>query len=494
MNERVIAMAGPSSGRTFGLTQGEFSIGRDPSNSLCVNDALVSRRHAVIRTDQNNVSIVDLSSRNGTFVNAVPVTERKLETGDRIQIGDSLLLFLVGDDDGAGVSDPVRFDETAALSRSIVKLRQDDSLYLNPLKAAAVTERMARDLKILLKICTRINSTRGQDALQHELLELIFDAIPADSGAILLFDADSRDAASTFSWTRQARANGAVVVSRTVVEHVLEERAGVLSSEGESMLVAPLLIFDKLVGVIYLEAVANAFDEGHLQLVVGIAGMASGALDNARRVEWLESENRRLQSDINLEHNMVGESPRMQEVYRFIAKAAPTDSTVLIRGESGTGKELVAHAIHINSQRAQNAFIAINCASLSETLLESELFGHERGAFTGAIAQKKGKLEVADGGTVFLDELGELAPVLQAKILRVLQERQFERVGGTRAIKVKHPIDRCNQPGFGESNSERNVSARFVLPPQCAFRDDACTQRTARRYSTASRLLHNALQ
>jgi len=126
----------------------------------------------------------------------------------------------------------------------------------------------------------------------------------------------------------------------------------------------------------------------------------------------------------------------MRELYQFIARAAPTNSTVLIRGESGTGKELVARAIHLNSPRSQNPFMAINCAALSETLLESELFGHEKGAFTGAIAQKKGKLEVANGGTVFLDELGELAPTLQAKLLRVLQEREFDRVGGTRAIKV----------------------------------------------------------
>ena len=164
--------------------------------------------------------------------------------------------------------------------------------------------------------------------------------------------------------------------------------------------------------------------------------MASGALDNVRRMEWLETENRRLRSDVNLEHNMVGESARMREVYQFIGKAAPTGSTVLIRGESGTGKELVARAIHLNSSRSQNPFVAINCASLSETLLESELFGHEKGAFTGAIAQKKGKLEIATGGTVFLDELGELAPSVQAKLLRVLQEREFERVGGTRAIKI----------------------------------------------------------
>ena len=126
----------------------------------------------------------------------------------------------------------------------------------------------------------------------------------------------------------------------------------------------------------------------------------------------------------------------MRSLYRQIGRVAPSDSTVLITGESGTGKELVARAIHSNSPRAERPFVAINCAAITETLLESELFGHERGAFTGAIAQKKGRLETADGGTVLLDEIGELSPALQAKLLRVLQEREFERVGGTRSIAV----------------------------------------------------------
>src|SRR5262249_17707166 len=169
-------------------------------------------------------------------------------------------------------------------------------------------------------------------------------------------------------------------------------------------------------------------NNGHLTDPTVLRG---AALEQAERLEWLEQENRRLQEEINLKHNMIGESPQMRELYQFIAKAAPAGSTVLIRGESGTGKELVARAIHQNSPRAQKPFVAINCAALTETLLESELFGHEKGAFTGAIAQKKGKLEIAQGGTVFLDEVGELAPSLQAKLLRVLQEREFERVGGT---------------------------------------------------------------
>src|ERR1700730_10454152 len=133
---------------------------------------------------------------------------------------------------------------------------------------------------------------------------------------------------------------------------------------------------------------------------------------------------------------MVGESPLMREVYQFVSRVATRESTVLIQGESGTGKELVARAVHSNSGRAGRPFVAINCAAIVDTLLESELFGHEKGAFTGAVAQKKGKLEMAEGGTVFLDEIGELSQALQAKLLRVLQEREFERVGGTKSVRV----------------------------------------------------------
>jgi len=126
----------------------------------------------------------------------------------------------------------------------------------------------------------------------------------------------------------------------------------------------------------------------------------------------------------------------MREVYDQVAQVASTATTVLIRGESGTGKELVAHAIHYNSPRASKPFIKVNCAALPETLIESELFGHEKGSFTGAHARKRGRFELAEGGTLFLDEIGDLSPALQVKLLRVLQEREFERVGGTETVKV----------------------------------------------------------
>jgi Nif-specific regulatory protein len=211
-----------------------------------------------------------------------------------------------------------------------------------------------------------------------------------------------------------------------------------LSASVRSLICVPLVQVETVLGAIYLDTTEpNArLDPGHLQLVTAIANIAVGAFNNARHMEWLEGENQRLRADNEITHSMIGESQSMRAVYQLIAKVATAETTVLIRGESGTGKELAAHAIHQNSPRAAQPFMAINCAALTDTLLESELFGYEKGAFTGAVAQKKGKLEVANGGTVFLDEVGELSPSLQAKLLRVLQEREFERVGGTRALKV----------------------------------------------------------
>jgi Nif-specific regulatory protein len=200
----------------------------------------------------------------------------------------------------------------------------------------------------------------------------------------------------------------------------------------------PLLNLDKAIGFIYLDT-ANPevrFTEDDLHLVTAIGGVAAMAIESARQVEWLGSENRRLRAEENLDHDMVGESAPMREVYQLIERVAASNSTVLIYGESGTGKELAARAIHRNSPRRDQPFVAINCAALTETLLESELFGHERGAFTGAIAQKRGQLEMANAGTIFLDEMGEISPALQAKLLRVLQERDFMRVGGTRSMPL----------------------------------------------------------
>jgi Nif-specific regulatory protein len=256
-----------------------------------------------------------------------------------------------------------------------------------------------------------------------------------------------------------------------------------IASRALSVMCVPLIMLERKIGVLYLDTSlkGDEFNRDHLQLVTALSAIAAVAIENARHFEWLESENQRLLEDVNLEHNMVGEGAAMQRVYHFISKVAPTDSTVLIVGESGTGKELAARAIHRNSKRSQKPFIAINCAALAETLLESELFGHEKGSFTGAFTQKKGRLETAEGGTLFLDEIGEISPALQVKLLRVLQEREFERVGGTQTIKVdirvitatnKNLEDAIQQAEFRQDLFYRLNVVSFEMPPLRERRED----------------------
>ena len=455
------AVAGPLRGTSIPLSEAEVSIGREPSNRISLLDAGVSRRHCVILRTGDQFKIQDLNSRNSTFVNGIPVTERVLASGDEIKVGGSLFVFVVPETERAkSVSTSVEFDKGDAGGGSTIILRKKDARYLAQLQGTqspniAADSRTVGDLNALLRISKAVNSVRGLEALERQVLERIFEVAPADRAAILLCELGTDEWTSVFGWDRVTGQNQAVQVSRTIVSQVLSDGVAILCNDLpstetfsdtasllerriHSVLAVPLEVFDRTLGVIYLDATdpkAN-FDEDHLQLLTAIGSIAAAALDNARRMESLEQENRRLQAEISLEHNMVGDSPRMRDVYQFIARVAPREVTVLIFGESGTGKELVARAIHRNSGRADKPCVAINCAALAETLLESELFGHEKGAFTGAIAQKKGKLEIAEGGTVFLDEIGELAPLLQAKLLRVLQEREFERVGGTRTIKL----------------------------------------------------------
>ena len=188
-------------------------------------------------------------------------------------------------------------------------------------------------------------------------------------------------------------------------------------------------------------------------------------------------ENRQLRNAVESRYslgNIIGKSKSMQDVFEIIQKVAPVTATVLIEGESGTGKDLVAKSIHFNSPRRDKPFIAVNCSALAENLLESELFGHEKGAFTGAVAMKKGRFELADRGTLFIDEIGELSQGLQVKLLRVLQEKVFERVGGVKPVSVDIRIiaatnkklkDEMKQGRFREDLFYRLNVVRIVMPP-----------------------------
>lgn len=452
---RLEAVSGPLKGKLFPLTGTEVSIGRDPSNEISLLDSLVSRRHCVIRQEANAFRLQDLDSRNNTFVSGVPVRERVLVHGDQIRVGNSILIFQGPSNDSIPGNAALQLDATPVPGAATVILRKQDALYLQPSRALPATPKTVRDLNALLDFSRTVNSVRGLDALQESVLEAVLAIVPADQAAILLTENGVAGFSSIVGRNRELGANQPIHASQTILNRVLEENLAVLSSDVQSddayreaeslierrvhsVLAVPLEVQGKVLGVMYLDASSPGarFDSDLLQLVTTLGNITALAIENARQLERLGGENRRLSEELNIHHSMIGESKAMHEVYDFVSRVAGRDSTVLISGESGTGKELVARAVHVNSGRADKPFVAINCAAITETLLESELFGHERGAFTGAVTQKKGKLEVAEGGTVFLDEIGELAVPMQAKLLRVLQEREFERVGGTRPIKL----------------------------------------------------------
>jgi Nif-specific regulatory protein len=273
-----------------------------------------------------------------------------------------------------------------------------------------------------------------------------------------------------------------VVVPKTSIEPMFSSSSRRRSQE-YSLVCVPLLLNGQSVGVIATEL--HFSGERNYDRALSFVQVAASTVTQAVRISRLVEAERNdlLEENIHLREelksrydfsNLIGNSSAMREVYERISQVARTNTTVLIRGESGTGKELIAHAIHYNSLRSQKPFIRVSCAALPETLIEAELFGHEKGAFTGAMAQKKGRFELAEGGTLFLDEIGELATTLQVKLLRVLQEREFERIGGTETLRSnvrliaatnKNLEDAIAQGSFREDLYYRlNVFTVFVPP------------------------------
>jgi Nif-specific regulatory protein len=238
-----------------------------------------------------------------------------------------------------------------------------------------------------------------------------------------------------------------IVVPRVSHEPMFLNRAGRrnLQKQERTFICVPVVISRKPVGALGVDLrfhKARNYDH-ELSFLQVVASMIAQAINVAHLAETererLRDENRHLREELQERYDfshIIGNSSRMRQVYEHITQVASTTTTVLIRGESGTGKELIAHAIHYNSPRAHKPFVKVSCAALPETLIEAELFGHEKGAFTGAQARKQGRFELADGGTLFLDEIGDLSLMTQVKMLRVLQEREFERLGGTSTVKV----------------------------------------------------------
>ncbi len=470
MQPRLICLSGDRQGDVISMTDGVISVGREPENTLSLFSPAVSRYHCTLRqSESGEIEIVDHDSRNGTFVNDVPVKSRLLEHGDRIRIGTDEFQFVLAEQRTTEAPSAILRQSPLLETRAIIQLRPQDAAYLRPDEipdAAASPGRSLQHLRALLRLSSLIRTTDGVEALAKGIMEVLFDTVPATDGGLLLIESGAEEPSWSYGWRRGSGAASDVEVPSDLALDSVGKEVGILctapageeaESDLRSVLVAPLAGKRQPIGVLFLAStdLSTFFDEEHLHVVTAVGRIAGLALDDARAVDQLRTENRRLREEIDLDHDMVGESPAIKRVFQFIAKVAPSDSTVLVTGESGTGKELVARAIHRNSHRSKGPFVAVNCAALTATLLESELFGHEKGAFTGAVNQKPGKFEVADGGSIFLDEIGELTADLQVKLLRVLQEREFERVGGTRPIRVNVRVIAATNRDLRELASKR---------------------------------------
>ena len=464
MAPRLVVTSGPMRGRVQALLDGRISVGRDEANILHLAESSVSRTHCAIKQGAGGeFEVVDLESHNGTFVNGIPITRKILRHGDLLRIGGTDLLFLLDDAELTISPSPLNDTPFPATLKTI-------PVYVGKLGEPFAVDvgGMARDLAALFRFGNVINSIREIDLLQRELLRLIFEVVPAHRGAIVLLDAPDDEPTSICVWTRQASSLSAgsgireartpgsgpkephaetheepMDIRRDLVQRAVWDQTAIVTTPGAddplNVLCLPLIGIERIIGVIYLASTRPdaPLTADHVDFLNPVSRIAAVTLENILALDSLRSENRRLKEELKPSGKLVGQSGEMARLEDFIARVAPGDTTVLIRGESGTGKELVARAIHQSSVRASGPFIAINCAAIPEALLESELFGHEKGAFTGAAATRKGKLEAAEEGTVFLDEIGEMVPALQAKLLRVLQQREFERLGGTRSLPFK---------------------------------------------------------
>ena len=439
--------------RELEFEKDNYFIGREDGNDLVLEDASISRVHAKFMHDASGWSVVDLNSTNGVYINNAKVKEMPIKSGDVIVLGEYTFICRGLTGAGPGSSPP--------------------------------SEASYRTLDSLCLLARRFHGPVTLHEMLESLTDALLDVFHAERGFILLRDphGELADPAIVRRRGELASPDARVQISKTVAARAMDERRpilitdveadrefrGVESIEAEqvrSIICCPLVQPDSSVGgaktvlsgkatrtgmtgeclgVVYLDShlKARAFTENDLDMLDRFVEATGHLIGATRERESLRRTNQNyaaLTRDILLSDcdtdKLVARAPKMAEVLGQVRDTAAEDVTVLITGESGTGKELIAKAIHYTSRRREAPFVAVNCMALSRELIESELFGHEKGAFSGAVAKKIGKFEQADGGTIFLDEIGELSLDVQVKLLRVLQERKLTPVGGTRELEL----------------------------------------------------------
>jgi len=453
------------------------TVGRDASNRVVLRDERCSRRHCTLYEGPSAWMIRDLDSRNGTLVNGIRIGEAcPLEEGALIRIGASELLLT--SDISRPLDRPASEDPLLARQTSPIELddeaveplileRKSRTQFVTESHLAAERSRGAgvrEAYATLYRLIVRMMSCTGRREVCEAVLAGLLPALGADIGAVLLFPEPTADQpdpnqlrvvsylaphespyrrASAKLSARTLREREAILA--TDIPHEPEEAEfGTLHAIGaKSVICAPIRSGQYLHGLLHLYSLqpGGRLDAEALELALAVGDHLATILDSLNQKESLtaslqrvQDQNRSLRQLLEIESDLIGDSEPMRQLRDTIARVAASDVAVLVRGESGVGKELVARAIHVNSERRKGPFVCLNCAALTETLLESELFGHEKGAFTGATGRKIGKFEQAHQGTLLLDEVGEMSPSTQAKFLRVLEGQPFERVGGNTSV------------------------------------------------------------
>ena len=440
----------------------EITIGRYKTNDVVLQDSSISRFHAIIVRDEDGKFLLkDLGNKNRTLLNGKRISRMALEFGDEIRIGKYTLTL----EEGKAGKRSKRVDiikevgtdvgETTTIIQRSTLTGSSISPGTPSLSSADPAESHERLLRII-SLGRAINSVIDLDDLLERIGETAVKALAADRGFVALMDAETGKLTSEVIMDQTTKdGDGRIKVGSLIIDRVLGlskcilipdlktdvKYSLLLGNEAlkvSSVLCVPISVEKGPVGLIYLERVdkGRSFIVDDVDFLSMLASFAAVAIENAKHHRETCRKCEKLEQMAVGSKRMVGKSRKMQKIYEEIEKIAATDVTVLIHGENGTGKELVAEAIHRKSGRVEKAFIAVNCAAITENLMESELFGHVKGAFTDAIHDKKGFFERADGGTIFLDEISELKPMMQAKLLRVLQEMTFEKVGGEKTVHV----------------------------------------------------------
>ncbi len=403
------------------------------------------------------------------------------------------------------------------LSETAEKLSELTKVFNNTETQNLVNERMTSqkpknvknnlitsNLENLLEVISAINSTKNLDELLALVVDKTLEVTEAERGFLMLKnergelefetarnfnreDLTEESLEISFSTVNQVFKTGNSVFADNIPkDDILSKQGSILDLDLKVILCVPLKLKNSVFGVIYVDSKfsANLLQESQLKIMEALAAQAAIGIENARLYSLLETENRTLKQQIKTRFKfgqMIGKSPKMLEIYEKIEILTQRNVTVMITGATGTGKELVAKAIHYNSKRSKKPLVILNCAALPENLLESELFGYERGAFTGATERRKGKFEQADGGAIFLDEIGDMPLSTQAKILRLIQEKKFYRLGGDKEIEVnvrviaathRNLTEAVEKGDFRQDLFYRLNIAEVSLPPLSERRED----------------------